>query len=160
MSRSKSERLFKLLFSFSGRIGRKCWWTGLGIGCSAAILGSLAIDPGVWVAEPQRAPSPCLALWDIAWVIPMTAITVKRFNDRDWPAWLGYATGITGILLILAEQQGFMLEPGNASDLEWAIFGAVVVLMLAAFVDNGFLRGTAGPNRYGADPLDRGGHSF
>lgn len=143
---------FDLLFSFSGRIGRKSWWTGLGIGLLAAFAGSVAIDPGVWTADPPRAPSPALALWDLAWVIPMTAITVKRFNDRDRPNWLGYATGMLGIWLILAEQHGFMVEPELAGWLETSVFAVIVTLMLLAFIDNAFIKGTPGPNRYGPEP--------
>jgi uncharacterized membrane protein YhaH (DUF805 family) len=146
--------LFELLFSFSGRIGRKSWWTGLAIGLVAAVIGSMIIDPGVWLSERQRAPSPALALWDLAWVIPMTAITVKRFNDRGWPEWLGYLTGMLGILLIVAEQSGFMVDPDEATRLEVATFAAVFTVLVAAFIDNAFIKGTPGPNRHGDDPLN------
>ncbi len=145
--------LFELLFSFSGRIGRQAWWTGFAIGCAAALIGTLALDPGVWLAEPPRAPHPNLALWNLAWVIPMTAITVKRFSDRNRPQWLGYAVGAVGIALIVAEQSGFMVDPERATRGEHVLFWATAAVMLAAFVDNAFLKGTPGPNRYGPDPL-------
>ena len=148
--------IFVLLFRFTGRISRSAWWLGFSIGLAAVIIGSLVIDPGVWTAEPPRAPIPLLALWDVAWVIPMTAITVKRFNDRDWPNWFGYVVGVLGLALILAEQAGFLVDPDAASAADWVIFFVAVVIFCAAFIDNGFLRGTPGPNRYGPDPLDGG----
>ena len=151
--------LFTLLFSFSGRISRSAWWLGFSIGLVAAIAGSLVIDPDVWTADPPRAPAPLLALWDVAWVIPMTAITVKRFNDRDWPNWFGYALGVLGLALILAEQAGFLVDPDAATAGDWAIFFVAAVILCAAFVDNGFLRGTPGPNQYGPDPLESNGSS-
>ena len=126
------------------------------IGLVAAVIGSVVIDPGVWTADPPRAPSPLLALWDVAWVIPMTAITVKRFNDRDWPNWFGYGVGLLGLALILAEQDGFLVDPDAATAGDWVIFWVAVVILLSAFIDNGFMRGTPGPNRYGPDPLESG----
>lgn len=146
--------IYELLFEFSGRIGRGSWWLGFLMGVFAAIGGSLAIDPGVWTAVPQRAPSPALALWNLAWVIPMTAITVKRFNDRARPAWLGYLAGALGVMLIIAEQAGFMLEPMHASAAESLTFWMVSAFMIFALVDNALLKGTPGPNRYGPDPRD------
>lgn len=151
--------LFTLLFSFTGRISRSAWWLGFLIGLVASIIGSLIIDPGVWTAEPPRAPVPLLALWDVAWVIPMTAITVKRFNDRNWPNWFGYALGVLGLVLILAEQGGFLVDTDAASTADWVIFSAAAIIFFAAFIDNGFLRGTDGANRYGPDPLERGNDS-
>ncbi len=84
----------------------------------------------------------------------MTAITVKRFNDRDWPNWFGYALGVLGLALILAEQAGFLVDPDAASAADWVIFFVAAVILCAAFIDNGFLRGTPGPNRYGPNPLE------
>lgn len=149
-----STPIYELLFGFSGRIGRGSWWLGFLMGVFASVGGSLAIDPGVWTAAPPRAPSPVLALWNLAWAIPMTAITVKRFNDRARPAWLGYVTGVLGVVLIVAEQAGFMLDPERASAAERLTFWFVTAFMLVALVDNAFLKGTPGPNRYGPDPLD------
>jgi uncharacterized membrane protein YhaH (DUF805 family) len=54
---------------------------------------------------------------------PALAVSVKRWHDRDKPGWW--------VLLNLLPVVGWL----------WAI------------VDNGFLRGTSGPNRFGDDPL-------
>lgn len=145
--------LFELLFSFSGRIGRRSWWIGFAIGCAAGLVGTLALDPGLLFADRPRAPHANLALWNLAWVIPMTAITVKRFNDRDRPQWIGYAVGAVGIALIVAEQMGFMVDPDRATRGERALFWVTAAAMLAALIDNALLKGTPGPNRYGRDPI-------
>lgn len=146
-------RLAELLLSFKGRAGRLSWWTGLLIVGLVSVAGSLILDPGIWLNEPRRAPSLLLALWNMALVVPMTAVAVKRFNDRDWPHCLGYAMGALGWGLIMAEQAGFMVEPEKATSLERGVFWSVVLVFLAAIADNGFLRGTPGPNRNGPDPL-------
>jgi uncharacterized membrane protein YhaH (DUF805 family) len=54
---------------------------------------------------------------------PALAVSVKRWHDRDKTGW-------------------------------WVLLNAVPVIgWLWALIDNGFVRGTAGPNRFGADPL-------
>ena len=54
---------------------------------------------------------------------PVVAVSAKRWHDRDKSAWW--------VLVVLVPVVGWI----------WAL------------IDNGFLRGTVGPNRYGADPL-------
>jgi uncharacterized membrane protein YhaH (DUF805 family) len=57
---------------------------------------------------------------------PALAVSVKRWHDRDKSGW-------------------------------WVLLNLLPVIgWLWALVDNGFLRGSDGPNRYGADPLATG----
>ncbi|MGL6109490.1 MAG: DUF805 domain-containing protein [Rubrivivax sp.] len=59
-------------------------------------------------------------------VWPALAVSVKRWHDRDKSGW-------------------------------WMLLNLVPVIgWLWALVDNGFLRGTSGPNRFGDDPLAPG----
>lgn len=54
---------------------------------------------------------------------PALAVSVKRWHDRNKTGW-------------------------------WVLLNAVPVIgWLWALIDNGFVRGTAGPNRFGDDPL-------
>ena len=56
-------------------------------------------------------------------VWPALAVSVKRWHDRDKSGW-------------------------------WVLLNLVPVIgWLWALIDNGFLRGTSGPNRFGEDPL-------
>lgn len=144
----------KLFFCFSGRADRRQWWTGM-VACLAAVVaGSLMLDPGVWTAQPARAPSSSLAAWLMACTIPATAVTVKRCNDRDWPRGAGLGFGVLVLTMILAEQAGFLVEPERASKLDWTLFLVAVAIGLAYVVDNGFLKGTPGTNRHGPAPTD------
>jgi uncharacterized membrane protein YhaH (DUF805 family) len=62
-------------------------------------------------------------LLNLLLVWPALAVSVKRWHDRDKSGW-------------------------------WVLLNLVpVVGWLWALIDNGFLRGTAGPNRFGEDPL-------
>jgi uncharacterized membrane protein YhaH (DUF805 family) len=142
-----------LFTRFDGRIGRAAWWRGFLALASAAFLTSLAIDPGVWTARPPRPPHPGLALCFLILVLPMTAVSMKRFRDRERPGWYGIVLGLIGAGLILGEQLGFMVTPERAGPLERAAFWLAAGLLLLGFVDNGFLRGTPGPNRHGPDRL-------
>jgi uncharacterized membrane protein YhaH (DUF805 family) len=60
---------------------------------------------------------------------PALALSVKRWHDRDKSGW-------------------------------WVLLNLLPVIgWLWALLDNGFLRGTAGPNRFGPDPLTADPHS-
>ena len=63
------------------------------------------------------------ALINLLLLWPAIAISAKRWHDRDKSGWW--------VLIVLLPVIGGL----------WAL------------VDNGFLRGTPGPNRFGADPL-------
>lgn len=82
----------------------------------------------------------------VAVMVFSLAVAAKRLHDRDKSAWW----------LVL-----FYLGPALASGLGDTAGDAGVVFHLVSFgisiwalVELGFLRGSAGPNRFGADPLD------
>jgi len=143
---------FTLLTSFRGRISRKQWWLGNVIVCVASVLGTVLFNAAIFTAEEVPPPNWLDTFWQLAWLIPATAITVKRFNDRDWPWRLGYAFGSIGFATIIAPHFGVLIAPpsdGIGAIVFWVTF-AVIGL---AFIDNGFIQGPRGPNRYGPDPL-------
>ena len=147
--------LMDLFFSFSGRISRKLWWGGTLVLAVGSVAGTLLIDPGVLDLHQQgpRIPDWSDTFWQLALVIPGTALMVKRFNDRDRVHWMGYAFGVAGALLTAGPHFGlFAAQHTSATEMiAMIIFG---LAFLFAFIDNGFLRGTRGPNRYGPDPLN------
>jgi uncharacterized membrane protein YhaH (DUF805 family) len=147
--------LLDLLFSFQGRIGRRAWWIGFLLVLVASIGGTLLLDPQFLLSAPARLPAPADTIWQLAMLIPGTAITVKRFNDRDWPFWLGYGYALFGAALLLAEHVGFLPPEPSATDKVVLLVSLPVLLFV--FIDNGFLRGTPGPNRYGPPPLEARG---
>lgn len=147
--------LVNLLTSFGGRINRKSWWLGFAIILPAILGGMLLLNPEMFAqteTSPPLAPSLPYTIWALVWMIPSTAITVKRFNDRDWPNWLGYALGGLSAAYVAAEYFGYLIDPANFTPGEWSLFAIYMLFALFAFVDNGFLRGTPGPNEYGPDP--------
>ena len=128
-----------LLFSFEGRANRaKFWLVNLGVIVVEAILFGVA-GGGAMMSMPDAttmAANPAAAmgggLGAMGWIaillcIPLVwvalAIAVKRWHDRNKTGW-------------------------------WILIALVPVIGgLWYLIECGFLAGTAGPNKYGADPL-------
>src|SRR5262245_5792116 len=91
----------RLLTSFRGRIGRAQWWLGLIVVGVANVLGGMLLNPDFFFAEELPPPSWPDTIWQIVTLYPLTAITVKRFNDTDRPALLGYLFAPCGAALYL-----------------------------------------------------------
>ena len=124
-----------LFFSLKGRIGRQHWWLGnvallAVIGVASVLLAAMF---GTRVA-PEVAEVPfeydlgptggaVLIVLILAYAWSSLALTVKRWHDRD-------KSGL------------------------WMLIAAVPVIGgIWALIENGFLKGTDGPNSYGNDPL-------
>lgn len=144
--------LIDLLLSFKGRIGRKAWWIGFLIVNVASLAGAILLDPNFLKDTAPEPPSVALTFWSLLLLYPGTAIVVKRFNDRDYAPWLGYAFGAMALLFTLAEATGYFLDPDHFTLFENILLWPFAVFMLVVIVDNGFKRGTPGPNRYGPAP--------
>ena len=144
--------IIPLLTTFTGRISRREWWIGFVIVLIGSIAGTLLFNPEMLTSEVVVPPQWPDTIWQLAWLVPATAITVKRFNDRNWPWWLGYAFGVLGVFLYVAPHFGMVLDP-EAGGVDAVAFWVLLAAIVAAVVDNGFFRGTRGPNRSGPDPL-------
>jgi uncharacterized membrane protein YhaH (DUF805 family) len=154
-------------FSFRGRMGRGRFWLYFAIAVPVYFLLIVAFwiyalsIPGAYEnGGPTPFPNdPLGILGAIAFFLVLAvttlagaAVTVKRLHDRDkawW--WLVIFIIAPDVLLILAEvlAQTEMLNEVSAIAIEF------VALALATWgsVELGLLRGTAGPNRFGPDPL-------
>ncbi len=144
--------IVQLLSTFHGRISRGQWWLGFIITFVGSVMGTLLFNAEIFTAGELPPPNWLDTFWQLAWLIPSTAIAVKRFNDRNWPWWLGYAVGLVGIVCHVAPHFGLPLDP-EAGGAGAATFWIWAAILFAAFIDNGFIQGTRGPNRYGPDPL-------
>ncbi|WP_295557358.1 DUF805 domain-containing protein [uncultured Hyphomicrobium sp.] len=145
-------RLLPLLTTFRGRISRKPWWIGLIVFAVLNIGGGLILNPEYFTAEdipPANVPD---TIWQLMLLFPLTAITVKRCNDRDWPSWVAPASTAANALNLVAPYAGFEIGFG-ARGAGGVVFWIIAVIVLAVVIDNGFVRGADGPNRHGPDPL-------
>ena len=129
-----------LLFSFRGRINRMPYWlASLAVLIVMAVPFALVAASGLW----QSAMLLLLLLIPLIWT--GVALAVKRLHDRNKSAWW---------LVIFYVLPGILEGIGEfAGDAAVVLLIASSALSIWALVELGFLRGTAGPNDYGPDPL-------
>lgn len=143
-----------LFFGFDGRIGRRQWWFATLTLLLVSLPLSMLVNPGAYFEAAAGAGSRTAeALLDFAFLIPQTAISLKRFNDRDWPQWMPYGLAIITTVLLLLSHFGVIFSKPDFATLELWIVWAMATAIIAVIFDNGLLRGTVGPNRHGPDPL-------
>ncbi|HVY50584.1 MAG TPA: DUF805 domain-containing protein [Devosia sp.] len=153
------------LTGMDGRINRQRWWIGvivliiigiilswiLGLifGTGFMMNPALATDPAAVAAYIQRA-SWVGVITGIILAYPYVCLTVKRRHDRNNNGYDAMGLIALSILWNLATALG-LVSPIGA-------IGSVIGLILLIYaiyilVVVGFLKGTAGANNYGPDPL-------
>jgi uncharacterized membrane protein YhaH (DUF805 family) len=141
----------RVYMSPDGRIARSQFWLGvLGIAV-VAVVASLVV---ALVFGPLSTTAEIIVfIIELILAYPGYCVLAKRFQDRGRPGILG-AIGI-GVPIVIA----FLALLGvTGSEDAPNIIGQVLsfvdlVVGLWLLIDLGILRGTAGPNQYGPDPL-------
>lgn len=146
------ENLLFLLTSFRGRISRKSWWIGTAIWSVAELCARWLLRPEISTFGKRPPLSWPDTIWQLAWIIPAAALATKRFNDRDRPAWTAFVFVAIAVAFRVAPHFGFAIPP-SVPGMGLILFWTFAIVALLMFIDNGFIRGTDGPNRYGPDPL-------
>jgi len=129
-----------LFFSFSGRINRAKYWL------AAVILTAVFVVPGmIAFATMSTLVWILVAVIFVAVAISGIAVGSKRLHDRDKSAWW---------LALFYLGPAFLGAIGDAAGGAGVIFHVISFgISIWAFIELGILRGTAGPNRFGPDPL-------
>jgi uncharacterized membrane protein YhaH (DUF805 family) len=120
-----------LLFSFQGRINRaKFWLVHIAMWVVVAIVFSVILGSAAMSSDPQAALQSVGAVGGIILLVVYIlalwiglAIAAKRWHDRNKSAWW--------ILIVFVPVVGGL----------WYL------------IECGFLKGTTGANKFGADPL-------
>jgi uncharacterized membrane protein YhaH (DUF805 family) len=145
------------LFSPRGRINRAKYWVYVAV--SIAILVVLiAIISILWAGQlyaPQGgAGFPSVALFVVGAVYLILLVVgifvgIKRLHDRDKSGW--WLIVFYLVPMVLSWVSAILSRDGIG-----VVFAlASLAISIWALVELGCLRGTAGPNRYGEDPLAR-----
>ena len=150
------------LFGFAGRINRAKYWLWVLLYFIAAII----IAAVVYAAHASNAlliGGIIQVGFSIAAFVSSLAVMTKRLHDRHKSAWwllvfmlvpsvlLGIGVGMT----IHGRLAGAGGDMSGMERIGGVIFSlAAAALLIWAFVELGCLRGTIGPNRFGADPLE------
>jgi uncharacterized membrane protein YhaH (DUF805 family) len=144
------EGLFEFLFGASGRINRAKYWRSLLIYCVAALFVAVILSTAFGLATPLFIVMVVLVF--IPWLMWGFAIHTERLHDRDKSAWWFVVflllPGVLGQIAKLAWFAG-----GIGAVLHFMLTLAAFALTMWGFVEIGCLRGTAGTNTYGPDPL-------
>ncbi|HWM32037.1 MAG TPA: DUF805 domain-containing protein [Methyloceanibacter sp.] len=155
------------LFSFNGRIGRRYWWFGsLAVAFLAGMANSLmeimaktsghgTIDPTTQEfvpSAPYVVAILTLGLFNL-WI--SCAIAAKRLHDRDRTGWWL----VLPLIAISAAFAAIAWASNLPEDQSTPYFVVGIAILLTAMaigiwltIELGFLKGTQGPNRFGADP--------
>ncbi len=148
----------------------------LAVAAVVFLVGMPVLTPNVPpdLGHPYFKAVGLLSLFSI-W--PSLAIYVKRLHDRDMRGWWIILPNILmlapfGVMLALNPQMMTMITEGgvpagggfggpgglpNGGAIMMGVVGIsyliAMIILLWLFIVTGFLRGTNGPNRFGADPL-------
>jgi uncharacterized membrane protein YhaH (DUF805 family) len=140
-----------LFMSTEGRIGRQNYWIGL------VVLIVIGLIISQLIAFLFGYTSFFARLLNFIYVIviayPAYALMAKRFQDRGKKGTLaGILIGLSilGALLGLFGLTGDPLAPNTFGTILGVVTGVVAIWFL---IELGFLKGTAGPNEYGPDPV-------
>ena len=151
-----------LFFSFHGRINRLKWWLGsiaavFTVLILALLLTLILSSFGLEVSfgsdvENTPAGAVVVLLMLAASGYVLSALAIKRLNDRRRPHWLLALYWTPTAIGLLDSMTGVLQTSGMLGLLVNALLFAVTIWML---IELGFLKGEAGPNPYGPDPLAR-----
>jgi uncharacterized membrane protein YhaH (DUF805 family) len=157
----------KLIGNFTGldgRINRQAWWIGVVVLIVVAlvlnwILGLIMgtgmpsleqmSDPNFLAGYMQRAGWQAVIIGLIT-AYPYIALSVKRRHDRNNNGYDAIGLIVFGLLYNLLQALGVLTSNGTVFMIVGLVFAVYAIYML---VQLGFLKGTAGPNNYGPDPL-------
>lgn len=133
----------ELLFSLTGRIGRKSWWLGVCVIAALWIIASLFVDGYEVTFGPIMAYA------------ALSLITFRRLKDRGHPELVGYLWAFLAIALFAVLWLDAFHDPLSQPLWLWALAAISIPFGLWVLIDCAFLEGTPGPNRYGSQPENR-----
>lgn len=151
------------LMGMDGRINRQRWWIGVIVLAVVGIIISwilgLIFGTGLMMDMAQLSDPAYVNgfITKVGWIgvitgiilaYPYLSLTMKRRHDRGNN---GYdAMALIGLQIIVNLLNALGIGVGSLGNILGIIVGIFALYML---VVAGFLRGTAGPNQYGPDPL-------
>jgi len=150
-------------FAFHGRMNRAPFWTSalvvviveLGAYFSIIMLvrryfmnttvfGRISADTPLTYAQLAAG---------LITLYPSAAITVKRLHDLNWSGWWWLVLGLPSLILLAIDEPLRLSDPIAPATLMRTTADIINFVSFAVFVVLGSIRGTRGPNRYGADPV-------
>ncbi len=131
-----------LFTSIDGRINRQPFWIALLCLAVPELIAHFTIG--------DRWSS----IGSLILAYPNFAVFAKRGHDRNVPTWVPGILIAGSIIVSLLTLLDLVGGPESPNTLFYVLVVPLGIMALILLVDFGFRRGTAGPNRYGPDPLD------
>ena len=139
-----------ILTAMNGRIPRSQWWAGLIL---LAVIGIVLAVVIAWAFGPTTFGLLLTLALQLVLIFPSYAISAKRFQDRDKPGNLAFIGIGLGIVQTLGRLLG-LSDPLQLTAFDWILSLALLIVGIWYLIELGCLRGTAGVNAYGPDPLE------
>jgi uncharacterized membrane protein YhaH (DUF805 family) len=159
----------KTYFGFQGRYNRARYWLHSVMAFVVAfILELFAVymfpipDQLIMIFHSETVQKAIMGIISVApavtFVYISTAISVKRLHDRDKSGWWAlFYLGLPSLVLVAIVAAAD--EQGHVAGWPAALVIPYLILLIVTFVELACLKGTTGPNRFGADPLAAHAHS-
>ena len=162
------------LFSPYGRISRRTYWLNWILPYIAVSIAVTVLDYAMFPINPNTGePTPVFqAIAGLILLWPSLATTTKRLHDRGLTGWWQAAPLLALIPIAMTAYWYYSARlengasPSTFQDNPLAMLGVVVGglvalgVVLYVLINTLFLRGQAGPNKYGEDPLGGIGDTF
>lgn len=115
--------LKQFYLSPQGRVGRQDWWLKYVLVFVVISVVATVLDASLGLTDPEQGVGPISAIAILVMIYPIIIVNIKRYHDRNKSGW-------------------------------W-IFIALIPIVgpIWQLIELGFLRGTTGQNRFGADPV-------
>jgi uncharacterized membrane protein YhaH (DUF805 family) len=144
------EDLLEFMFGASGRINRATYWRSLVVFGVAGLFAEVLLLTAASLAAPLFIVTVVVVF--LPWLMWGFAIHTERLHDRNKNAWwLVTFYLMPAVLGHFAKTAWFAGAIGTA--LQPILALAAFALSIWGFVEIGCLPGTAGPNRYGPNPV-------
>jgi uncharacterized membrane protein YhaH (DUF805 family) len=121
-----------------------------------ALWGAAVYGSGQATTQQQllRSAFPWLMPFTLIFSYPSAALLAKRLHDRNKSGWLA-ALLIVPMLIANGLDPDFSGTPQNTATNAIYMATSVITLLVGIWflIELGFVRGTAGDNKYGTDPL-------
>jgi uncharacterized membrane protein YhaH (DUF805 family) len=146
------EYLCEFLFGASGRINRAKYWRSCITYSIAGLFAAFILLTAAGLAAPLFVIMAVIIF--IPWLLWGLFISTERLHDRDKSAWWLVVFSLVPLVLgQFAKALSFTGAIGTI--LHYMLALPSLAIMIWGVVEIGLLRGTAGPNKYGPDPLAR-----
>jgi uncharacterized membrane protein YhaH (DUF805 family) len=115
--------LKQFYLSPQGRVGRQDWWLKYVLVFVVISVVASVLDASLGLTDPEQGVGPISAIAILVMIYPIIVVNIKRYHDRNKSGW-------------------------------WILIALIpIVGPIWQLIELGFLRGTTGQNRFGADPV-------